>query len=174
MTEEVIARAGGQASNIPPHPAGSFAMKCIDLIDYGLVDMTWQGVTRKKHRICLRFWCGETFEDEEGKERPLWVDHYLTLSLHENSALRPFLESWRGQMFTEQELEGFNVAVLVGVDAWIGLGHERKGERTFCNILSISRMPPGVEGPGEPDGYIRVKDRTSEDAAADADTGLPF
>ena len=179
--EEVIAKAGGSASNIPPHPAGSFAMKCIDLIDYGLVDLTWQGVTRKKHRICLRFWCGETFSGDQGDPMDLWVDQFFTLSLHENSALRPFLEAWRGKTFTEDELHGFNVAVLVGVDAWVTIGHNTKGDRTYANILSISRMPPGVESPGEPTGYVRVKDReparpdsTPTSYDADPHDDLPF
>ena len=151
--EEVIAKVGGGVSSIPPHPAGAYAMKCIDLIDYGLQDMTWQGVTSKKHRICLRFYGGQTYTDKEGHDAPLWVDQYMTLTLHENGALRPFLEAWRGKMFTDSELEGFNVAVL----------------------------PPGAESPTIIPGYVRVKDREPKEAATpDSSVGydngndLPF
>jgi hypothetical protein len=179
--EEVIAKVGGGVSSIPPHPAGAYAMKCIDLIDYGLQDMTWQGVTSKKHRICLRFYGGQTYTDKEGHDAPLWVDQYMTLTLHENGALRPFLEAWRGKMFTDSELEGFNVAVLVGVDAWVTLGQVTKNDRTYCNILACSKMPPGAESPTIIPGYVRVKDREPKEAATpDSSVGydngndLPF
>ena len=177
MTEQVIAKEGA-TSKIPPHPEGQYATRCIDLIDYGMVQMTWQGRTKNKHRICLRFWCGEHGEDEEGKKIPLWVDAFYTLTLDERGSMRPFLQAWRGQAFTADELKGFNVAVLVGKDAMIQVSHNTKGERTYANIDSIMRLPKGMEGPGDLSGYIRVKDRPSENGEGHAepedDDSLPF
>jgi hypothetical protein len=180
--EQVIAKESA-GSSIPPHPQGQYAARCIDLIDYGMVQMTWQGRTKEKHRICLRFWCGEFGKDGEGKEIPLWVDAWFTLTLDERGSLRPFLQAWRGQAFTGPELAGFNVAVLVGVDAMVQVSHNVKGDRTYANIDSIMRLPKGMAGAGDLSGYVRVKDRPKEDAPAtngssysepDEDDGLPF
>ena len=163
--EQVIAKEGAGTS-IPPHPSGQFPARCIDLIDYGLVEMTWQGNTKQKHRICLRFWCGEYGQDAEGKDMPLWVDAFFTLTLDERGSLRPFLQAWRGQAFTPEELKGFNVAVLVGKDAMLQVSHNTKGDRTYANIDSIMRLPRGMESVGDLPGYVRVKDRPTENGAA--------
>ena len=177
--EEVIATAGGGQSFDPHRAGGPFNATCIDLIDYGLMDMKWQGVTKKKHRVVLRFWAGEYME-MEGENVPHWIDAWFTLSLHENSTLRPFLESWRGQAFTDEECEGFNVAVLVGVDALIQVIHTEDGK--YANINSIMRGAKG-SGAGVPKGYVRVKDRPTEEqpetvqpgiTKEDEDDGLPF
>lgn len=163
MSEELIARAGS-GSNIPPHPEDQYAATCIDIIDLGMVETTWQGKTKQAHKIVLRFFCGEFFKDNEGEQRPLWVDKRLTFSLHENSAMRPFLESWRGQKFTDSELhEGFNVAKLLHAPAFIQVAHNQTPERTYANIATIMKLPKGMKAPGVPDGYVRVKDRPPRD-----------
>ena len=178
--EEIIASAG-TTFNIPPHPEGQFAAKCIDIVDLGMVEMTWQGQTRRKHRIFLRFFCGQYFEDESGERRPLWIDKYFTLSLHENSALRPFLEAWRGRKFTEEELRGFNVAKLLHADALIQVSHNITPEKTYANIDSIMRLPKGMEPAPMLEGYVRVKDRPKDEGPVkapspfdDEDDDLPF
>ena len=177
QTEEVVAREGA-GSNIPPHPSGQFPMRCIDLIDHGVVETTWKGTAKKRHRISLRFWGGQYGEGAEGKKIPLWVDAWFTLSLNEKAALRPFLQAWRGRPFNDEELKGFNVAVLVGVDALVQLSHNRTADRTYCNIDSIMRLPKGMEGPGNLEGYVRVKDRPTDGDngahSSDPDDDMPF
>lgn len=165
QTEEtLIAKAGASGSNIPPHPEGQYAALCIDLIDLGEVETTWQGKTRKQHKIVVRFFCDEWFNDNEGKPRPLWVDKRLTFSLHEKGAMRPFLESWRGRAFSDVELhEGFNVAKLLHVPALIQIAHNVTSERTYANIQAILKLPKGMNPPGVPTGYVRVKDRPPKD-----------
>ena len=173
MSEEVIAKESS-GGNIPPHPEGQFAVKCIDLIDHGMVKTTWQGKERERHRIVLRYWGGQKAADGT----PLWIDKWFTLSLSEKSALRPFLQAWRGQAFTPEELAGFNVAKLVGVKALIQVSHNRTPERTYANIDSIMRLPPNIEGPPDLAGYVRVKDRPKDEggtpAGAHDDDDLPF
>lgn len=174
MSEEtLIAKAGG-GSSFPPHPEDQFAATCIDIIDLGMVETTWQGQTRKKHRICLRFFCDEWFVDDEGKNRPLWVDKYLTFSLHENSAMRPFLESWRGKKFTEEELhEGFNVAKLLYAPAFLQITHNVTPDKTYANIATIMKLPKGQVAPGVPEGYVRVKDRPKDVDTSNGRTAAP-
>lgn len=162
MQEEIIASAG-KSMNIPLHPEGQFAATCIDIVDLGDVEMTWQGQTKSRHRIYLRFYCGESFEDDDMKRRPLWIDSYFTLSLHEKGNLRPFLESWRGQKFTDGE-SGFNVANLLGVNGFIQVSHNATPDRTYANIDSIMRLPDHLDAPGTPEGYVRVKDRPPKDS----------
>lgn len=182
MSEEIIATEGSSL-NIPLHPEGQYGATCIDVVDLGMQELTWQGVTKEKHRIFLRFFCGEWFEDDEGEMQPLWLDRYFTLSLHENSALRPFLENWRGRKFSPEELKGFNVAKLLHAPAYVQVGHEVKQDGSErANIDSIMRLPKNMDAPGVPEGYIRVKDRDPEEereripagGIEDEEDDLPF
>lgn len=178
MTEQLIASAGG-TSNIPPHPDGQFAAKCIDIIDFGMVDRTWQGKTKRQHRICVRFYCGESFKDGEGQLRPLWVDAFFTLSLDEKSNLRPFLEAWRGKKFTAEELVGFDVLKLLNAPAFLQLSHNATPTKTYCNVDTVMRLPGGMDAPETPEGYVRVKDREGnkdqgEVTLSEPDDDLPF
>ena len=177
--EEIIATAGSGTS-IPPHPEGQFAATCIDIIDHGLVETTWQGQTRKKHKIAVRFWCGQ-WDGEGADRRPLWIDAWFTLSLHEKASLRKFLASWRQKPFTEDELRGFNVAKLLHAHALIQVSHNRTPDKTYANIDSVMRLPATMQPPTPLDGYVRVKDRPEEgengggfNPTEPEDDGLPF
>jgi hypothetical protein len=172
--EQIIASAGG-TSSIPTHPEGQFAATCIDVVDLGMVETTWQGQTRKKHKVFVRFFCGEWFDGNEGKA-PLWVDRRFTCSLNDGSDLKPFLEAWRGRKFTEEELRGFNIAKLVGVPAFLQIAHNVKADRTYANVDGVMKLPPKYEAPEAPADYVRVKDRPKSDAdAAHADdSDIPF
>jgi len=171
--EQIIARAGG-TSSIPTHPEGQFAAVCIDVVDLGMVEMTWQGETREKHRIFLRFFAGEYFTGHDGPA-PLWLDAYFTCSLNEKGKLRPFLETWRGRKFTEEELDGFNVARLVGAGAFVQVGHNATPTKVYANIDGIMKLPPAYAAPDVPAGYVRLKDRPERDDAQHADDEpLPF
>lgn len=171
MGKPIIASAGNGGGSIPPHPEGQYAATCIDVIDMGNVEMHWQGQTRIKHRIVLRFYCGENFEDSEGREAPLWVDKWFTLSLHENSALRPFLETWRGKKFTTDELKGFDVAKLYKAPALIQVSHNQTADKTYANIDACLKLAKGMDAPGIPNGYVRVEDRPPKDEQQPAGVG---
>lgn len=156
----IIAKAENSDGSKFLHPEGQFTGRCIDVIDHGYVDTFWQGVKQVKHKITIRFYAGE--HNEEGK--PLFVNSRFTLSLHENSALRPFLESWRAKKFTQAELEGFDVEVLIGVSALLSVIHNEKDGKTYANIMTAMKLPKGMESPYELPDYVRVCDRPKEDA----------
>lgn len=161
----LYASAAGK-STLPPHPAEQYAATCIDVIDHGYVDSNYQGTVSKKHKCTIRFWCGEYHTKEDGETVPLYVGARFTVSLHENSALRPFLEKWRGRKFTAEELHKFDVESLIGAPAFVQITHNQTGEKTYANIESIMRLPKGVEPPDPLTSYVRVKDRQPAEATA--------
>jgi hypothetical protein len=165
----IVASAESGGSTKYLHPAGQFIAVCIDVIDLGMVDVNWQGNIKKQHKAVIRFWCGEN--NEEGE--PLFVGERFTLSLHEQSALRPFLEAWRGKVFTAEELRGFDLEKLIGVPALIQVTHATRNERTFANITSIMMPPKGSDKIAPLADYVRAKDRTQQDAPG-ANVRRPF
>ena len=159
----IIASAQGKGS-IPPHPEGQYPAVCIDVIDRGLVESSYLGVKKMKHKVTIRFWCGEYGERADGESIPLFVDEWFVLSLHEKSALRPFLESWRGKKFTDAELNAFDLETLIGVPAFLQVSQNTVGEKVYANTDSVMKLPKGVPGIPPLADYVRVCDRPDRDA----------
>ena len=67
------------------------------------------------------------------------------LSLSEKANLRKDLESWRGKAFTAEELKGFDIEKLIGVNAMASIIHNQSGDRTYANISSISKLMKGLQ-----------------------------
>lgn len=77
----------------------------------------------------------------DGNDKPMAISKQYTLSLHEKSNLRQDLEGWRGKSFTDQELAGFDVLKLLGVNCQIQVIHKKGEKRTYANIKTILPLP---------------------------------
>lgn len=159
----IIAKAGNTVE-FQPCPEGPQQAVCADVIDLGIVEVTWQGETKRQHKCEIRWQSAELMEN--GK--PFLLRERYTLSLHEKAKLRGVLEAWRGKKFTDAEADGFDVEKLLGVNAYVNVVH-RKGSKggTFANLASIMPLPKGMPQMSVSD-YTRVVDRSDEDAPAGA------
>lgn len=161
--KELIATNEGE-SKIPPHPEGQFEARCIDIIDRGIVKTVYAGVEKARHKVTFRFYCGETFRDEEtGEERPLWVDHWVTLSMHEKAAMRKFIGDWRGKPVSDAEASKYNIMQHLTQPALIQVVHREGNARTYANLSSIMKLKNADGAPDAPSGYVCVNDRPPRD-----------
>ena len=148
-------------SDFTPHPEGQFRAVCCDVVDLGLVETTYLGKTKKKHRIRVVFQTEAQREDGA----PFTVSNWLTLSMYAESHLRKFLQSWRGKAYTEEEAnEGVDVELMIGVGGLIQVGYVTSNGKTYANITSIMRLMPDMEPVGVDPKYVRVKDRETDDS----------
>ena len=85
---------------------------CVDYIDLGLQQTEWG----EKHQC--RFVFETNLMNESGY--PIRISRTFTRSLHEKSALRPFIEQWRGESLTQEDVrKGIKFDALVGKTARI-------------------------------------------------------
>ena len=94
-----------------------------------------------KHKVALCFELKELMQDQ----RPYMQSQIYTASLNEKAVLRQHLESWRGRKMDDQEVMGFDLEVLVGVNCMLNLMETTRGEKTYTNITSINKLPKGYE-----------------------------
>jgi len=153
----IYAKAG---PTFKPAPAGAHAAVCCDVIDLGEIKVEYKGKAKVQHKIRI-VWQIEELRDDGN---PFTVNKRYTLSLHEKSTLRKDLESWRGRAFTEQELQGFDIEVLLSVPAMINVIHQARDGSAYANITSIMRLPKSMEAP-KVINYTRVCDRTPENTS---------
>jgi hypothetical protein len=168
----IIAKAGG---SFLPAPAGTHAAVCCDVIDLGMIEVSYLGKTQHKHKIVIAWQIDEDMED--GK--PFLVRRRYTCSLHEKATLRRDLESWRGRAFTDKELEAFDLESLLSVGCLLNIIHELRNGATYGNVASIMRLPKNMSAPS-PRDYMRVCDRPPaqtdaiEDGLGITDDDVPF
>jgi hypothetical protein len=139
-------------------PVGAHPAVCCDVVDLGIMKVTYAGKEKQQHKIRIVWQLDEL--DPDGK--PFRVQKRYTLSLHEKAQLRKDLESWRGRPFEEASLkDGFDIEKLLSVGCFLNVIHEVKDQKTYANVTAIMPLPKGVTAPTVRD-YVRVCDRSTD------------
>lgn len=171
----IIAKATGSGSGTAflPAPVGVHQAVAVDVVDMGILEVTYQGKSKKQHKVRVVWQIEELMDD--GK--PFICQKRYTLSLNEKSTLRKDLESWRGRAFTEAELEGFDVETIIGVNCLLNVMQVQKGGETYANVTAVMPIKKTMEKM-VPSNYKRVKDRTDggdqPDQTPITDDDIPF
>lgn len=163
----ILAKASG-GGDFQLAPQGQFAAVCYEVIDLGTQHNPNYGTNSPKVLIRFELHGENQLGDGSGymldmagqpdPEKPFIIGNKFTVSLSEKSVLRPFLQSWRGRPFTEEELEGFDVSKLLGAACMLTIQHERSQKdatKTFAKIASISPLLKSIQKP-QPVNKLRL------------------
>jgi len=146
----ILATTNQSKKSIEIIPAGSYAARCYSMIEIGTIKETFNGESKERKKVRITWELPTemiTFNEERG-EQPRVIAKEFTLSLHEKSTLRGFLESWRGKSFTDKEAQSFDVTNLIGVPCMLSITHKTATNgNTYANISSVSMLPKGMDCP---------------------------
>lgn len=137
-----IIATGGEGKSFAPPPEGTHQAVCVDVIDAGMHDNPFNPGTQQ-HKVDLVWQLNELRED--GQRFQAWKRY--TLSLNEKAVLRHDLESWRGRPFTADELRGFDVETVKGVNCLLNIVHRQSQKnpgRVYGNIASVMPLMKGM------------------------------
>jgi len=139
-------------TDFEPAPAGNHIARCIQLIDLGTTLQDYFGEESMKHQLFISWEIpGEmkTYtKDGEEITEPFVASAFYTASLNEKANLRALLESWRGKPFTEEECQGFDPKVLVGVPCMLNVIHKANNKgKMKAKIAGATPLPKGFECP---------------------------
>ena len=152
----IAKQSSNTSSDFKLPPAGSFLARLYRIIDIGTQTTEWMGKKKMQRKIIAMFELhgedndGQPLQTAEGK--PLIVSKRYTLSLDEKATLRKDLEAWRGKAFTQEELDGFNLEVLLGKCCMVSVTHSTYDGKEYANIAGISQVPAALKKLGEPVG----------------------
>jgi hypothetical protein len=152
----IAKQSSNSTSDFKLPPAGSFYARLYRIIDIGTQTTEWMGKRKMQRKIIAMFELhgedndGQPLQTAEGK--PLIVSKRYTLSLDEKATLRKDLEAWRGKAFTQEELDGFNLEVLLGKCCMVSITHSSYEGKEYANIAGISQVPSALKKLGEPKG----------------------
>lgn len=157
----IIATSRGEnGQTFQPAPAGVHQAVLVDVVDLGVLDVTWQGVTKRQHKVNFAWQINEARDD--GK--PFLVFKRYTLSTHEKAGLRKDLESWLGRKFTRDDEMGFDVESMLGANCLINITHNTVGDKTYANVASVNPLMKGMPAISARD-YVRKVERTPDQAS---------
>lgn len=177
-----IYTSAGSGKAFENAPEGFHQAVCVDVVDRGIqptqygpkhkVDVIWEVVPQNDDGTELR--------DTEGKR--FRVLQRYNNSIHEKALLGQHLKAWRGQAFTPEEREKFDLEKLIGANCQIQVVHNPGSEgRTFANVQAIVKANPKHTKLRPSEDYVRVQDRVQRDHAAtaavpaeDPDADIPF
>lgn len=162
----IIATAG-DSKTYTPAPAGAHQAICVDVIDKGILEVTYAGKTKKQHKVSVAWQIDEVRDD--GKRFVVYKRY--TLSLNEKATLRKDLESWRGEPFTRDEEMGFDLERLLGKNCLLSIQHKVVGDRTYANVMSVMPLAKGMSKMQATE-YVREQDRTEVDPNAVLESDL--
>jgi hypothetical protein len=144
----LIAKDKG-GGDFKPVPAGTHVAVCTLIADMGV-----QPTAKFKPRpqVYIRWELPHeiiTWKDADGKENtgPMTIGQRYTMSLSEKANLRSDLESWRGRMFTEQELKAFDLKNILGKACMLGVTHNVTPNKTYANISAVMGLTKGTVAP---------------------------
>lgn len=147
----LTAKSTGGGKDFPILAAGSYAARCYSMVEIGQTTEEFKGETKTQQKVFIswEFPTELAIFDEEKGEQPYVLSKEFTLSLADKSNLKKFLESWRGQNFTKEELAGFDISKLLGAKCLMSVKHKEPNAegKVWPEISGVALLPKGMECP---------------------------
>ena len=156
-------------------PADTYQAVCNDVHDIGFQKTVFNNEEKIQHKIVVQWEVSELIPNGEYEGKRFVISKRYTLSLHKKATLRAHLEAWRGKVFTDDELKGFDIEKLVGVNCMLSVIHNQSGENTYANVGSVSKLMKGLtpmipENERKiPDWIKKLQDKAVQDPQLDDD-----
>jgi hypothetical protein len=153
----LIAKARG-GDNIPPMDEGVYIGVCYGVVDLGTQYSEHFRKSARKVQILWEIPDERIDVERDGKtvNLPRGISKRYTLGLGKKANLRADLQAWRGKVFTDEELEGFDLDKILGRACQIQVTHSEptKDGKIFANVGSIMALPKGMKAPDKTENPI--------------------
>ena len=133
--------------------SGLHTAVCVDSIDLGEQTTTYQGETKTRPMLQLKFRIGD---QDKSDGSPMYISRKYTATLNEKGAFRKDLKSWRGADLSNEEKGDFNTDVLVGAQAQLNIEEFQKSDGTAGSAVGAILPPEKGQDVKVPDEYERV------------------
>ena len=144
----IIAQQTNNGSGGQTVPAGTHVARCYQIIHIGTVPDTFQGEDRLVDKVRLVFELPLETADFGKGEQPFSIGRDFTLSMHEKSGLRAFVQGWLGKAFSDAEASKFDIATLLGKEGMVNVMHRTANTgRTYADIKGASPLVKGMNCP---------------------------
>lgn len=127
-----------------PAPVGTHVARCFRIVDLGTQHGEYAGKPTRRNQILVSWELPDETVEIDGKEQPIVASRFYTNSLNEKANLRQDLEAWRGRMFTEDELDRFDLEAILGKPCLLTIVSKGEGK---TKVAGVSGLPKNMECP---------------------------
>ena len=136
---------GNDGGDFQQAPVGTHIAICDRIIDLGTQEKNFNGDISYKHEVMIEWELpNELMEEGQKAGQPFVVSKFYTFSINEKANLRHDLVSWRGRDFTKGELDGFELANILGKPCTITISENENGRR---KVTAIGGLIKGTKVP---------------------------
>jgi len=135
-----VATDSGSSNDFENPEAGTYAGRCIRVVDVGTRDNEWKGEVKKQRQVRITWEISEKMSDG----RPFVVADSYTLNIGEKANLGKLLNGWRGKPFTDEEKAGFDLATIIGVPGLVSVSYKESKGKQYQNVKSVLQLPKGM------------------------------
>lgn len=170
-----------QSEGREPIAAGMYPSACCWVIDLGTQPSS--NPSWKARQMVLLGWelLDEVVEfEKDGVKQSFHPKMSRSFGLSFGSAKKPtefrkLLESWRSRPFTDEELKGFDLKNVVGVNGLLTVVHNNKEGNTYANVGSVGPLMKGMpkRAPETPIIYFSLSDVPQDATAVDWPDSMP-
>jgi len=129
-------------------PAGTHVARCYQIIHIGTIVDTYQGEEKLVNKVRIVFELPLETADFGKGEQPFSIGRDFTLSMHEKSGLRAFVQGWLGKAMSDAEANKFDIATLLGKECMLNVMHRTANTgRTYADIKGASPLVKGMSCP---------------------------
>jgi hypothetical protein len=129
-------------------PAGTHVARCYQIIHIGTIFDTYQGEERLVNKVRLVFELPLETSDFGKGEQPFSIGRDFTLSMHEKSGLRAFVQSWLGKSLSDSEAAKFDISTLISKEAMVSVMHRAATTgRVYADLKAASPLAKGMVCP---------------------------
>ena len=134
----------GGGTDFKQAPAGTHVARCYSIVDIGTQHGEYLGEPTARNQVIIRWELPFETEQFDGQEKPLIVSRFYTNSLNLKATLRQDLESWRSKIFSEAELDKFDLNSILGKPCTVSVVHNDKGK---AKVTGVGALPKGTTCP---------------------------
>lgn len=122
-------------------PEGSFQASLIRVYYCGTHANKFNPDSYPQKKIAFVFELDEPRSDGSGN---FILSTTVTFSLNEKSGLTKLLKPVMGSSYPDKPGQNLDITTLLDMRVMVTVGHTTRGEKTYANILSLSRVPRGM------------------------------
>jgi hypothetical protein len=135
-----------EGGNFELCPEGNHIAVCVRVIDLGTQRVEYKEQIKHQRKVYIGW---ELTHELMQDERPFIIGKRFTLSSHEKSTLRKFLEAWRSKRFIDTDFGpgGFEIKNVLGAPCMLQVVHTTRDDREYANVESVGSLPKGQARP---------------------------
>ena len=135
----------GEFKEFPQAPMGTHLGICYLVLDLGIQRTNYNDKEGQSHKCYI----GWELPDEKMEDgRPFVIGKEYSIVLDPRSNLYNDLIAWRGQEFTDEEMESFDIFTILGAPAQVTIVHKKNARgQTKARLSTVAKKMKGIQTP---------------------------